>query len=105
MPSLFFPRPPSQVLRVLVGARRLRPDPVSCWLQGKEARRGRPNKYPEEFRREAVELYRSSDRPRVGVAKSHGLADGWLVSPRLTGPATRWRLEMMVSLPPNSPSG
>jgi hypothetical protein len=32
-------------------------------FQGKEARMGRPSKYPEEFRREAVELYRSSDRP------------------------------------------
>ena len=30
---------------------------------------GRPSKYPEEFRREAVELYRSSDRRIVLVAK------------------------------------
>ena len=30
---------------------------------------GRPNKYPEEFRREAVELYRSSDRSRSEVPR------------------------------------
>lgn len=41
---------------------------------------GRPNKYPEEFRREAVELYRSSDRPRVEVAKSLGISDGSLAT-------------------------
>jgi transposase len=42
---------------------------------------GRPSKYPEEFRREAVELYRSSDRPRCKVAESLGISDaslaGW----------------------------
>lgn len=41
---------------------------------------GRPSKYPEEFRREAVELYRSSDRPRSQVAKSLGVSDGSLAS-------------------------
>ena len=41
---------------------------------------GRPAKYPEEFRREAVELYRSSDRPRAEVARSLGIADGSLAS-------------------------
>lgn len=39
---------------------------------------GRPGKYPEEFRREAVELYRSSDRSRAEVAKSLGISDGSL---------------------------
>lgn len=38
----------------------------------------RPSKYPEEFRREAVELYRSSDRSRAEVAKSLGISDGSL---------------------------
>ena len=41
---------------------------------------GRPSKYPEEFRREAVELYRSSDRTRAEVAKSLGISDGSLAS-------------------------
>ncbi|MEQ8438038.1 MAG: transposase [Ilumatobacter fluminis] len=41
---------------------------------------GRVNKYPEEFRREAVELYRSSDRPRAEVARSLGIADGSLAT-------------------------
>jgi transposase len=41
---------------------------------------GRPSKYPDEFRREAVELYRSSDRPRAEVARSLGIADGSLAS-------------------------
>lgn len=41
---------------------------------------GRPQKYPEEFRREAVELHRSSDRPRVEVAKSLGISDGSLAA-------------------------
>jgi transposase len=39
---------------------------------------GRPAKYPEEFRREAVELYRSSDRSRAEVARSLGVSDGSL---------------------------
>lgn len=41
---------------------------------------GRPSKYPEEFRREAVELYRSSDRPRCKVAESLGISDGSLAA-------------------------
>ncbi|HHN75501.1 MAG TPA: hypothetical protein ENK10_09760 [Acidobacteria bacterium] len=41
---------------------------------------GRPSKYPEEFRREAVELSRSSDRPRCQVAKSLGISDGSLAA-------------------------
>ena len=39
---------------------------------------GRPAKYPEEFRREAVDLYRNSDRSRAEVAKSLGISDGAL---------------------------
>ena len=39
---------------------------------------GRPSKYPEEFRREAVELFRSSDRPRCRVAESLGISDASL---------------------------
>lgn len=34
---------------------------------------GRPSKYPPEFQREAVELARTSDRPRVEVARSLGV--------------------------------
>lgn len=41
---------------------------------------GRPQKYPEEFRSEAVALYRSSDRSRAEVAKSLGIADGSLAA-------------------------
>ena len=41
---------------------------------------GRPAKYPEEFRREAVALYRSSDRSRAEVAKSLGISDGSLAA-------------------------
>ena len=41
---------------------------------------GHPSKYPEEFRREAVELYRSSDRSRAEVAKSLGISDGSLAA-------------------------
>jgi transposase len=41
---------------------------------------GRPSRYPEEFRREAVELYRSSDRSRAGVARSLGISDGSLAA-------------------------
>lgn len=41
---------------------------------------GRSSRYPEEFRREAVELYRSSDRPRAEVARSLGIADGSLAT-------------------------
>jgi len=39
---------------------------------------GRPAKYPPEFRREAVELVRSSDRPIVEVARSLGVTDSTL---------------------------
>ena len=41
---------------------------------------GRPSMYPEEFRLEAVALFRSSDRPRVEVARSLGLSDGTLAA-------------------------
>ena len=41
---------------------------------------GRPAKYPEEFRREAVELCRSSERSRAEVAKSLGISDGSLAA-------------------------
>jgi transposase len=41
---------------------------------------GRPSRYPEEFRREAVELYRSSDRSRADVARSLGISDGSLAA-------------------------
>lgn len=41
---------------------------------------GRPSKYPLEFRREAVELARSSDRPRCEVAASLGISDGSLAN-------------------------
>jgi transposase len=41
---------------------------------------GRPAKYPEEFRREAVALYRGSDRSRAEVARSLGIADGSLAA-------------------------
>lgn len=37
-------------------------------------------RYPEEFRREAVELWRSSDRPRCRVAESLRISDGTLVA-------------------------
>ena len=39
---------------------------------------GRPAKYPPEFRREAVELVRSSGRPVVEVARSLGVTDSTL---------------------------
>ena len=39
---------------------------------------GRPSKYPVEFRREAVELVRTSDRPRVEIARSLGISDSTL---------------------------
>ncbi len=34
---------------------------------------GRPAKYPEEFRRDAVELCRTSGRPIADVARSLGI--------------------------------
>jgi len=39
---------------------------------------GRPSKYPPEFRAEAVELVRTSGRPRVEVARSLGISDNTL---------------------------
>jgi len=41
---------------------------------------GRPSKYPPEFRREAVELVKTSDRPRVEVARSLGISDSTLAN-------------------------
>ena len=41
---------------------------------------GRPSKYTEEFRREAVELFLSGDRPRSKVAESLGIHDGSLAA-------------------------
>lgn len=41
---------------------------------------GRPSKYPEEFRREAVELFLSGERPRSKVAESLGIHDGSLAA-------------------------
>ena len=41
---------------------------------------GRPSKYPPEFRREAVELFRSSDRPRYRIAESLGISDTTLAA-------------------------
>lgn len=41
---------------------------------------GRPSKYPLEFRREAVELVKSSDRPRVELARSLGISDSTLAN-------------------------
>ena len=41
---------------------------------------GRPSKYPEEFRREAVALRRSSDRPRCRVGEDLGISDGTLAA-------------------------
>lgn len=40
----------------------------------------RPSKYPPEFRAEAVELVRSSGRPRVEVARSLGISDSTLAN-------------------------
>jgi transposase len=39
---------------------------------------GRPSKYPEEFRREAVELVRSSGRSQAEVARSLGISHNTL---------------------------
>jgi len=39
---------------------------------------GRPNKYPDQFRRDALELVRTSQRPTAEVARSLGIAEGTL---------------------------
>ena len=39
---------------------------------------GRPSKYTPEFRREALELVRSSGRPAAEVARSLGISEGTL---------------------------
>lgn len=39
---------------------------------------GRPTKYPPEFRREAVELVRKSDRSLIQVARDLGISDSTL---------------------------
>ena len=41
---------------------------------------GRPSKYPAEFRREAIELVRSSGRSRAEVARSLGVSDNTLAN-------------------------
>lgn len=47
---------------------------------------GRPAKYPPEFRREAVELVKSSGRSQADVARSLGInvqtLSGWMVADR-----------------------
>ena len=40
----------------------------------------RPSKYPQEFRADAVELVKTSERPRVEVAKSLGISDSTLAN-------------------------
>jgi transposase len=39
---------------------------------------GRPNKYPDRFRRDALELVRTSGRPIAEVARSLDIAEGTL---------------------------
>jgi transposase len=39
---------------------------------------GRPNKYPDQFRRDALELVRTSQRSTADVARSLGIAEGTL---------------------------
>ena len=39
---------------------------------------GRPNKYPDQFRKDALELVRTSKRPIAEVARSLGIAEGTL---------------------------
>jgi hypothetical protein len=46
--------------------------------QRREARMGRPGKYPVEFRRAAIELVRSSGRPVAEVPRSLDIAEGAL---------------------------
>jgi len=40
---------------------------------------GRPNKYPDQFCRDALELVESSERPIAEVARSLGIAEGTLL--------------------------
>ena len=40
---------------------------------------GRPNKYPDQFRRDALELVKTSGRPIAEVARSLGIAEGTLL--------------------------
>lgn len=39
---------------------------------------GRPQKYPDQFRRDALKLVESSGRPVADVARSLGIAEGTL---------------------------
>ena len=39
---------------------------------------GRPNKYPDQFRRDALEPVKTSQRPIADVARSLGIAEGTL---------------------------
>ena len=39
---------------------------------------GRPSKYPDQFRKDALELAKSSGRPLAEVARSLGIAEGTL---------------------------
>lgn len=39
---------------------------------------GRPTKYPDQFRRDALKLVETSDRPVAEVARSLGIAEGTL---------------------------
>ena len=39
---------------------------------------GRPSKYPDQFRRDALELVKTSGRPIAEVARSLGIAEGTL---------------------------
>lgn len=39
---------------------------------------GHPNKYPDQFRKDALELVRTSQRPIAEVARSLGIAEGTL---------------------------
>lgn len=39
---------------------------------------GRPSKYPEKFRRDALELVKNSGRPIAEVARSLGISEGTL---------------------------
>lgn len=39
---------------------------------------GRPNKYPDQFRRDALDLVKSSGRPIAEVARSLNVAEGTL---------------------------